>query len=271
MKHKLSIITINKDNKEGLQKTILSILNQDYKNFEYIIIDGGSDDGSKEVIEKYSDRITYYISEPDKGIYNAMNKGILKANGNYLLFINSGDWLAGDDVLSRVFSINRTSDILYGHFNYITGDYKRVRKACVPDELTLSYFFGNSVCHPASFIARKLFEAGLYDESYKIAADKKFFIENIVLKNCSVERLDLVISNFNTDGISSNPKFNLLIREENKRILEELFVPRLNKDIVFLKENYSDSLSFTRIRRYKILYAMFKALKKTSVLFNKIF
>ena len=87
----ISIITINFNDKIGLQRTFDSVFAQDFNDFEYIVIDGGSNDGSKELIEENTDKISYWISEPDKGIYNAMNKGIKVANGEYLLFLNSGD------------------------------------------------------------------------------------------------------------------------------------------------------------------------------------
>ena len=101
---KLSIITINYNNRDGLQKTIDSVVSQTYKNFEWIIIDGGSTDGSKELIEQYQDHCAYWCSEPDKGIYNAMNKGIEKAIGDYSLFLNSGDRLHDDTVIDKIVS-----------------------------------------------------------------------------------------------------------------------------------------------------------------------
>ena len=93
MNNKLSIITINYNNLEGLKRTVESVINQTSKEFEYIVIDGGSNDGSGAYIESKSEHIDYWVSEPDKGIYNAMNKGIAKASGEYLLFLNSGDHL----------------------------------------------------------------------------------------------------------------------------------------------------------------------------------
>ncbi len=125
---KLSIITVNLNNSAGLRKTIESIVKQTFKDFEYIIIDGGSTDGSAEVIKEFADKITYWVSEPDKGIYNAMNKGILHAKGEYLLFLNSGDWLADDDLLSKVFCEPRTADIIYGHMNFVSGDKILLRR-----------------------------------------------------------------------------------------------------------------------------------------------
>ena len=110
---KLSIVTINLNNVAGLHETIISVLNQSSADLEYIIIDGGSTDGSAELIKEYSDRIYYWVSEPDSGIYNAMNKGIRKASGEYLLFLNSGDALASDNIVEEVFRADHNEEILY--------------------------------------------------------------------------------------------------------------------------------------------------------------
>ena len=108
---KLSIITINYNNLAGLQKTIESVVSQTFRDFEWIVIDGGSVDGSRELIERYANSFSYWVSEPDKGIYNAMNKGIVVAKGDYLLFLNSGDWLCDEMALERSFSHHPTKDI----------------------------------------------------------------------------------------------------------------------------------------------------------------
>ena len=115
MNPKISVITISYNNKEGLEKSLKSVTSQDYKDFEYIVIDGGSNDGSKEILEKYSDKINYWVSEPDKGIYNAMNKGIEVANGEYLLFINSGDELFSSGILTEVVPELNGADIIAGN------------------------------------------------------------------------------------------------------------------------------------------------------------
>ena len=111
---KYSIITVNYNNKDGLKKTIESVIHQSYRDFEYIIIDGGSTDGSAELLKEYSDKITYWVSEPDKGIYNGMNKGIAKATGDYLNFMNSGDCFYADDVLQHVADYNYNADFIVG-------------------------------------------------------------------------------------------------------------------------------------------------------------
>ena len=111
---KLSIITVNYNNKAGLQKTIDSVVAQTWRDFEWIIIDGGSTDGSKELIEQYQQHFAFWCSEPDKGVYNAMNKGIDKAQGVYLLFLNSGDVLYDEHVLQNVDDLHLDSDIISG-------------------------------------------------------------------------------------------------------------------------------------------------------------
>ena len=109
---KLSIITVNLNNREGLRKTAESVVSQTYKDYEWIVIDGGSTDGSKELIEQYAEHISYWVSEPDKGIYNAMNKGIRQAHGEYFLFLNSGDSLCDDDIVESFCVGNFKEDIV---------------------------------------------------------------------------------------------------------------------------------------------------------------
>lgn len=231
---KLSIITINYNNKSGLQKTVDSVLSQTFTNFEYIIIDGGSADGSTDILRQEQDRITYWVSEPDKGIYNAMNKGILQAKGEYLQFLNSGDWLVNENILSKIFDEDRTAEILYGDLNEIlpTGEVKRQVPLSV-ERLTMANFNSNThatIQHPASFIKNTLFEKGLYDENYKIIADIKFFIERVIMQHCTVEYLPFVITNFNLEGLSSNPANWSKTIEERARIFSELLPPRILKD-----------------------------------------
>jgi len=265
---KLSIITINLNNISGLRKTIESVLSQTFTDFEYIIIDGGSSDGGLEILKEFDKNITFWLSEPDAGIYCAMNKGILRSEGDYLLFLHSGDWLADDGVLSRIFSKSRSADILYGDMNFVTDGRFSLRKAADENQLTLSYFFNNSLCHPATFIARRLFNDNLYDESYKSAADKKFFTEKIIMSNCSIKRLNEVVSNFNTEGHSSRPENKILIKEENERILNQLMQPRMVKDLLLIKNNFVDFKALIKIKKYSLLYFFFKGLKKAATLFQ---
>ena len=120
---KLSIITVNLNNKTGLEKTVKSVCSQTFEEFEFIIIDGGSTDGSLDIIKRYEDNISCWVSEQDKGVYNAMNKGIKMAKGEYLQFLNSGDSLINSDVLNKVFKENKTEDIIF----LLTDTIQRVR------------------------------------------------------------------------------------------------------------------------------------------------
>ena len=131
---KYSIITVNYNNKNGLEMTIKSVLGQTCKDFEYIIIDGGSTDGSVEVIKKYASRIDYWVSEPDKGVYNAMNKGIRKATGDYLNFMNSGDAYHSTSALEIIAGLHSDDDIIIGGYYDST---RGIAHVIPPQDVTL--------------------------------------------------------------------------------------------------------------------------------------
>lgn len=201
----LSIITVNLNNHRGLQKTMNSILSQTSKNYEWIVIDGGSTDGSKELIEQNAEYITYWVSEPDRGIYHAMNKGIKVAKGEYLLFLNSGDYLASNTILTDVFKNITGEDIVYGYLKKST-DGKIVD--CLSKEgISLLDLWHNIIPHQSSFFKSSLFDRfGLYDETLHIVADWVFYTNAIMYGNCSVKFLPIVISVYEGGGVSSNPQ-----------------------------------------------------------------
>lgn len=216
---KFSIITINYNNCAGLRKTIESVVNQTCKDFEYIIIDGGSTDGSVEVIQEYADRIDYWVSEPDKGIYNAMNKGILKANGEYLNFMNSGDCFYGKDTLCGI-SSKLGADIIWGRVCFIgTKDNNYEELSLSIPRVSMYALYTNTLPHQGTFIRTSLFQNHLYDESLKIVSDWKFFLEAVILKGCSTYPSNMVIARCENRGVSSDA--HLLIEEKN-RVLNEL-------------------------------------------------
>jgi glycosyltransferase involved in cell wall biosynthesis len=201
---KLSIITINKDNASGLQKTIETVVSQSFTDFEYIVIDGNSTDGSVDIIKQYADKITYWVSEPDKGIYNAMNKGILKASGEYCQFLNSGDSLVDDDILKKVFDENLQEDIIYGDVFRLSKNGDR-SLANIPEKWTLITFLNETISHSAAFIRRQLFsEISLYDEELNIVSDWVFFVIAIVINNKSYIHLPYCITIFESWGVSSD-------------------------------------------------------------------
>lgn len=204
----LSIITINFNNRDGLRSTLESVFTDQprFENFEQIVIDGASNDGSVSVIADYADRLAYSVSEPDGGIFNAMNKGIAKARGSYLLFLNSGDKL-NKDVLYQIFSTPHTSDVIYGNIDLYDGE-KLLYTKTFPDVSSLKpwFFLHSSLPHQGSFISRRLLNAQRgYDETLEISGDTKFFFEAIVLGNASLEYIPLSVSKMDASGTSNNP------------------------------------------------------------------
>jgi glycosyltransferase involved in cell wall biosynthesis len=222
---KLSIITINYNNAEGLEKTIESVVNQTFHDYEFIIIDGNSTDNSKQIIEKYDPKITTWISELDTGIYNAMNKGISKAKGEYCLFLNSGDYLHNQSILEFIFQKKHSADIVYG--DMLTINDKGIQK-----HLKMPYYVGSrrlffdTIWHPVSFIRRDLFlKYGYYDESYKIVSDYEFFVRVIIGKHVSLKKVPYIITVFDTKGLSSDKMKVPQILLERAKAQENYFNP----------------------------------------------
>lgn len=216
---KFSIITINYNHKVGLQRTIDSVISQKYTDYEYIIIDGGSTDGSVDVIKKYDRSITYWVSETDNGVYHAMNKGVAKAKGEYLIFMNSGDCFHSPEALNAV--EHHQEDIICGQVStFPSGHHKPT--------ISLVDLMRISLPHQAMFIKRELLLKHPYDEKYKILSDWKFCLETIIMDNCSFRTIEDVIADYESGGISTNS--NGLLPKERKHILEELFPPRILAD-----------------------------------------
>lgn len=221
---KYSVITINFNNREGLRKTIESVIHQTFCDFEYIVIDGGSTDGSVDIIKAYSDHITHWVSEPDKGIYNAMNKGIKMAHGDYLNFMNSGDSYHTPTVLEDIAALNTDDDFIIGGYY----DAERNISHIIPaQEVTLLTLLKHTINHQATFIKRSVFNKRIYDENYIIMADAKFNFESIIFDNCSVKLADYLVADYDFNGISSNYD---IYKKERKKMLTELFPQRIIKD-----------------------------------------
>lgn len=232
---KISIITVNLNNLEGLQRTMESVFEQSWQEFEYIVIDGGSTDGSKEFIESQNDNIDYWVSEPDRGIYNAMNKAIKVAKGEYLFFLNSGDWFYDEKILKSVAENLIDCDILYGNMIKVFSDGREVLdKGVNGREITFKTFADGNLNHQATFIASELFtKYGLYDESFAIVADWKFFLFALGMNNAVVKYLDKVISFYDMNGLSSNFQKR---DEERLYILENLIPKPVYLDFLVLKD-----------------------------------
>ena len=223
---RLSIITINYNNLDGLRKTIDSVVSQTFRDFEWIIIDGGSTDGSKQLIEQNAEHFSYWVSEPDTGIYNAMNKGIKQAHGKYLQFLNSGDWFYDENSLMRCFQHEFNTDIVYGDL-YFVKENGELELSSYPQQLTIHFLYHFSLGHNASFIKRSLMQKDPYDEHYTIVSDWKFFLKQ-ALAGSTFERIGEVITCFDTTGISSCNE--VLIQEERNRAIKELIPETLIHD-----------------------------------------
>lgn len=264
---KISIITINYNDKVGLEKTMQSVVNQVDNDFEYIVIDGNSADGSKEVLEKYNQQITYSLSEPDSGIYNAMNKGIRVAKGNYLLFLNSGDYLFDNDVISKVKKIiDGNYDIYYG--NTIFKNKLKEEVIIYPEKLSFHFFTYNSLCHQATFIKKSLFESIFYyNESLKIISDWEFMIYAICKKNCSYKHINEFICYYDFEGVSSNENSKKIIKEERNAVMNKYFSAFIedykNLDII----NSKRVKNLLHIMQFPIAWKFLKGFSNIMLLF----
>lgn len=249
---KVSIITINYNNAAGLEKTLASVVNQNFSDFEYIVIDGASTDGSTDVIKKYSDKINYWVSEPDSGIYNAMNKGIRQAKGEYLLFINSGDTLYNNEVLTDIFQHSLENDLIYGDLHRIFPNGE-TDIAKMPDYVGIDQMMQATLTHPTTFIKRELFDRyGLYREDLKIVSDWAFFLKVIVFANTSRTHLPIVVASFDMDGLSSqNIK---LVQEERQRVINESF----SYELYEMYYTYGSYKNFYNNRIFRLLRSVKK-------------
>jgi len=239
---KLSIVTINYNNVEGLQKTLSSVASQTYRDLEHIIIDGGSTDGSVDVIKEYVatnpnndpffKHIIKWVSEKDDGIYNAMNKGIRKATGAYIQILNSGDILAAADVVERMVAAienEKYPEFIYGNMirkNYSTGKLDGMSKEV---DYSLRQYYASTMNHDCCYIRKDVYDKyGLYDENLKIVSDWKWFLQAIGLGNVKPVYVDIDVTIFDCSGISET---NLELRnKERRQVLEEVLPPAILAD-----------------------------------------
>ena len=216
---KVSIITINYNNLEGLKRTVRSVLNQSYSDFEYLIVDGDSTDGSKEFVQENTESLSFWISEPDSGIFNAMNKGIMNSRGDYLLFLNSGDEFTSEEALSDfVGHPNFGGDIVYGDYSFDNGGKQ------YPDELTPFYFMRTSLPHQSTLFNRTVFdEMGGYDERYKISSDRAFYLKCFLSENYQFQHLPVALSRFDLSGLSNSSEWKEQKVREDQQIFKDLY------------------------------------------------
>ncbi len=261
---KFTIITINYNNADGLRRTIESVVNQTYTDYEYVIIDGGSTDGSVDVIREYEDKITYWVSEKDKGIYNAMNKGVKVATGEYCIFMNSGDCFYDGNVLDSIAAEHYGDDIFVGK---VYQPDKRTAMSPPPTrEISLYHLYSGAIPHQGAFIKTSLLRAFPYDESMRIAADWKFFIQTIILNKCSFRYIDLNVSVYDTTGISATHSDEMF--EEKQRYLSEILPERILADYKYMKA--SECLVNTIAPQIKPCYRIDRILYTIGIFLLKI-
>lgn len=260
----ISIITINWNNAAGLERTIKSVVEQSYDKIEYIVIDGASTDNSVEIIKKYADKISYWISEKDKGIYNAMNKGIDAANGDYCLFLNSGDKLLTPDSLKNVLKNGDLEEDIIS-CDLFTDKSKltsfRSAPSFKPTSLYISIY--NPIPHPATFIKTALIKKCKYNEKSKVAGDWMFFFDSIIINNATYKHIPIPLSLFYLDGVSSvggNPKgraecINYLNQYMHPEIIKELKSVDLRKEYVLA----NSSMSLNKYS-FRILFLFYRIL-----------
>lgn len=224
---KLSIITINRNNAEGLRKTMESVFSQTYCDFEYIIIDGASTDDSVNIIRGFTLQAegldVKWISEPDKGIYDAMNKGIEMATGEYCLFLNSGDVLANDNVIENWLQHDLKADIIACNAIFEKSRYQQEELIISPDDVKSQHLILSYLPHQATFIRRQLFkDIHLYDTSFRVVSDWLFFIEALLVHYASYQHINMFVARCETEGISNQPNSRTLIDDEFQRGLKKV-------------------------------------------------
>ena len=298
MSMRLSIITINYNNAEGLRKTLASVAAQTYRDIEHIIVDGGSTDGSLEVIKEYVKKVesgesrvksVIWSSEPDKGIYNAMNKGMEIALGrrivntdhttssnslnvnrstlneslcDYIQILNSGDILASPDVTERMMNaLHHTSNITYQtsisilYGNMIKKDYAtgKIIGKSKEVEYSLRQYYASTMNHDCCYIRRDLFDTyGLYDENLKIVSDWKWFLQTIGLGNVKPVYVDIDVTIFDASGISES---NLELRnKERRQVLEDVMPPAILADY---DKHFFDAEQMNRLRRHHFYWLVY--------------
>lgn len=258
---KLSIVTINYNNAEGLRRTLASVAAQTYRGIEHIVVDGASADGSVNVIRDYdalnssseNPLVVSWSSEPDNGIYNAMNKGIRMATGDYVQILNSGDILAADDVVEKMLAAietNHNPDFIYG--NMVKKDYSSgtVVGKSGKVEHSLRQYYSSTMNHDCCYISRRLYEKyGLYDESLKIVSDWKWFLQAIGMGDVRPVYVDIDVTIFDASGISET---NMELRDrERHQVLEETLPSAVLNDY---DSHAFDMEQMDRLRRHKMYW-----------------
>lgn len=250
----ISIVTVCFNAESLIERTIKSVFEQRFDDLEYIIIDGGSRDGTVEIIERYSSQVDFFLSEADSGIYNAMNKAILVARGRWINFLNAGDVFTSREVLSRMArELGGSGDVLFGDRNYVKNGERVLQTAKPIDTIFEKMPFG----HQSAFVSTEVLKRNMFNETYKFAADYDLFFR-LYIGNCVFKHVDIVVCDFLSGGQSETgirPYFEavkiLLDNTSEKSVLQQnvylgAFVTRFEK---WIEETYEGGLPPGRNKR----------------------
>lgn len=217
---KVSIITISYNNLKGLKDTYNSIHQQTFRDFEWIVVDGGSTDGTKEFLEEHESELAYWCCEQDKGVYNAQNKGTAQAQGEYCIYMNSGDSFFADNVLEKIFEKEIDADIVYGNWMLIFEDGK-TRLGIAPEAADLAYFYDDNMCHQSMLIRTEAVKNRPYDESFRIYADWEEWLA-LLMQGKIFKKIDMTICNFMVGGISTGDNASEKLKQERKAEIQRI-------------------------------------------------
>jgi glycosyltransferase involved in cell wall biosynthesis len=257
---RLSIVTINYNNAEGLRRTLASVAAQTYPNIEHIIIDGGSNDESVDIIKEYVNKSMMYdvlwVSEKDNGVYHAMNKGIRKASGNYIQILNSGDVLAAQNVTERmVAALPDGVSILYGNMLKSYDGKTIINKDTCGNGMytpeSFLYFYKGTLNHDCAYIRRDLFKKyGLYNEEMKICSDWEWYVRAIVIGGEKPVYTNIDVTIFDMNGVSESYGKNAdIIKRERREYLEKILPPSVLRDY----DMYAFPIKqYQRLRKYHL-------------------
>jgi glycosyltransferase involved in cell wall biosynthesis len=297
---KISIITINFNNVAGLKATLDSVAKQVCREFEHIIIDGGSNDGSVEIIREYESIISNrksiilkWVSEPDKGIYDGMNKGVeiasgirvvnalnrsefledknkgvSKASGEYVYFLNSGDTLPTESTLQEMIDAIDGSDFVIGRVNKtyqgrIVGQTDLLKEA----DMSMYQMYLHGINHQSAIIRRTIQMEHLYDATLKIGADWKFFVETIVLGGAKVKFVDKIFANYDVSGVSSN---TAQLRQEREKIMVDILPERIAQDYLTIAPHYYEVTRVEWLLRHPFWYKLYRGMTTFARKMNKV-
>lgn len=232
---KVSVITVVYNGVADIENTILSVVQQKYDDYEYIVVDGASTDGTVDIICRYTQYITLWISEPDNGIYNAMNKAIRMAQGKYCIFMNAGDRFATPLALEEASSFfSHDFDVLTG-CEICTKNGKVIDYVKPLEQITMNHFYVSSISHQSSFIKRSLLLEYPYDENFQLVSDWKFWIQTLVLRGKTYRAINVDVSLFNHDGLTYFQREKGA--KEREQVLRELIPSLIYIDYVKMNKH----------------------------------